>query len=358
MRLASVRFPSLAAGAILSAAACAGLLGSRSGSQPSPLDAGVLRANQAPIVGLPDVLGVRYPPRQAGAGPRLVRLRVGSAGRAAKRRMVPRHARIPRSRCGGWCLRPARLRVLRQSLVLVFAQVVPSAPGSHERLLLRLPDSRMTATGARSGTIQGLADAIVACNRCPRLRAHCREIARVRKRAFADEEYWGAPGARAGRPERPAPHHRARPRGARRQPHRPALHRRLQRELALRGAAPLRLGQPAQLAPARRRPGADRLPHHRRRPLRPAGQPPHARGAGQLPPVSRRRAAPAAQRPGRARARPDRVGELAHAPPAGGSGSGPASVRRSRTARRRRCRTGCCWSPRSTRAARTPTPGS
>ena len=26
-----------------------------------------------------------------------------------------------------------------------------------------------------------------ACERCPRLRAHCREIARVRKRAFADE---------------------------------------------------------------------------------------------------------------------------------------------------------------------------
>jgi uracil-DNA glycosylase family 4 len=34
---------------------------------------------------------------------------------------------------------------------------------------------------------------IVACDRCPRLRAHCAEVARVRRRAFADCEYWGRP---------------------------------------------------------------------------------------------------------------------------------------------------------------------
>jgi uracil-DNA glycosylase family 4 len=34
---------------------------------------------------------------------------------------------------------------------------------------------------------------IVACERCPRLRAHCAEVARVRRRAYADFEYWGRP---------------------------------------------------------------------------------------------------------------------------------------------------------------------
>ncbi|MHC5025036.1 MAG: uracil-DNA glycosylase [Planctomycetota bacterium] len=34
---------------------------------------------------------------------------------------------------------------------------------------------------------------IVDCDRCPRLRGHCAEIARVRRRAFRDQEYWGRP---------------------------------------------------------------------------------------------------------------------------------------------------------------------
>jgi len=35
--------------------------------------------------------------------------------------------------------------------------------------------------------------AIVKCERCPRLREHCATIARVRRRAFRTEEYWGRP---------------------------------------------------------------------------------------------------------------------------------------------------------------------
>lgn len=34
---------------------------------------------------------------------------------------------------------------------------------------------------------------IVSCERCPRLRAHCAEIARVKRRAYRDETYWGRP---------------------------------------------------------------------------------------------------------------------------------------------------------------------
>ncbi|MGH2571482.1 MAG: uracil-DNA glycosylase family protein, partial [bacterium] len=38
-----------------------------------------------------------------------------------------------------------------------------------------------------------LADRIVRCRKCPRLVAHCREIARTKRRAYRDEEYWGRP---------------------------------------------------------------------------------------------------------------------------------------------------------------------
>jgi uracil-DNA glycosylase len=34
---------------------------------------------------------------------------------------------------------------------------------------------------------------IIACDQCPRLREHCAEVARVRRRAYADWEYWGKP---------------------------------------------------------------------------------------------------------------------------------------------------------------------
>lgn len=34
---------------------------------------------------------------------------------------------------------------------------------------------------------------IVECERCPRLRAWCREVARVKRRAFLDWDYWGKP---------------------------------------------------------------------------------------------------------------------------------------------------------------------
>lgn len=41
---------------------------------------------------------------------------------------------------------------------------------------------------------------IVECNLCPRLRAHCTEIARVRRRAYAEWEYWGKPVPSFGDP--------------------------------------------------------------------------------------------------------------------------------------------------------------
>ena len=42
---------------------------------------------------------------------------------------------------------------------------------------------------------------IVDCERCPRLREHCAEVARVRRRAYADWEYWGRPVPSFGDPQ-------------------------------------------------------------------------------------------------------------------------------------------------------------
>src|SRR5437763_4909027 len=41
---------------------------------------------------------------------------------------------------------------------------------------------------------------IVSCDRCPRLRGHCRNIARVRRAAYAQQDYWGRPVANLGPP--------------------------------------------------------------------------------------------------------------------------------------------------------------
>ena len=42
---------------------------------------------------------------------------------------------------------------------------------------------------------------ITGCNLCPRLRAHCREVARVKRRAYLDWEYWGKPVPSFGDPK-------------------------------------------------------------------------------------------------------------------------------------------------------------
>jgi uracil-DNA glycosylase family 4 len=49
-------------------------------------------------------------------------------------------------------------------------------------------------------SLESLDASIVSCERCPRLRAHCAEIGRVRKREFAGEEYWARPVPSLGDP--------------------------------------------------------------------------------------------------------------------------------------------------------------
>jgi uracil-DNA glycosylase family 4 len=49
-------------------------------------------------------------------------------------------------------------------------------------------------------SLEALNARIVACERCPRLRAHCAQVASIRRRAYADWEYWGRPVPSFGDP--------------------------------------------------------------------------------------------------------------------------------------------------------------
>ena len=42
-------------------------------------------------------------------------------------------------------------------------------------------------------SLAAVSSAVVACERCARLRAHCEQVAREKRRAYADQEYWGRP---------------------------------------------------------------------------------------------------------------------------------------------------------------------
>jgi len=57
------------------------------------------------------------------------------------------------------------------------------------------PDSTVLRVKSRevSHRLADVSHAITSCERCPRLRDYCRTVARVRKRAFCDEVYWGKP---------------------------------------------------------------------------------------------------------------------------------------------------------------------
>src|SRR4029079_14321749 len=49
--------------------------------------------------------------------------------------------------------------------------------------------------------VERIALDVIHCERCPRLREYCREIARVKRAAYRDETYWGKPIPGFGDPE-------------------------------------------------------------------------------------------------------------------------------------------------------------
>ena len=62
------------------------------------------------------------------------------------------------------------------------------ADGSNERL-----QGLVTNGIVRTISLREVHERIVSCERCPRLRTYCAEIARVKKKAHRDEVYWGRP---------------------------------------------------------------------------------------------------------------------------------------------------------------------
>src|SRR6202140_3239827 len=51
------------------------------------------------------------------------------------------------------------------------------------------------------GALDLLNARIIVCERCPRLRAHCAQVASGRRRAYANWEYWGRPVPSFGDPQ-------------------------------------------------------------------------------------------------------------------------------------------------------------
>ncbi|HYJ32826.1 MAG TPA: uracil-DNA glycosylase [Candidatus Binatia bacterium] len=51
----------------------------------------------------------------------------------------------------------------------------------------------MSPRDASPDNLAGIAADVVGCERCPRLRRYCEEVARTRRAAFRDQVYWGRP---------------------------------------------------------------------------------------------------------------------------------------------------------------------
>ena len=57
-----------------------------------------------------------------------------------------------------------------------------------------MPARRSEQKAADHGALlAALQHEVVQCDRCPRLLSHCREVARTKRRAFRDRQYWGKP---------------------------------------------------------------------------------------------------------------------------------------------------------------------
>src|SRR5205814_4015721 len=53
--------------------------------------------------------------------------------------------------------------------------------------------NQITVVSGFSRTLAAVRAEIISCDRCPRLREYCAEIARTKRRAYRDEIYWGKP---------------------------------------------------------------------------------------------------------------------------------------------------------------------
>ena len=66
-----------------------------------------------------------------------------------------------------------------------------SDPNSGSDPLVSADDAK--GQGGTAPVLAAVREAIISCDRCPRLRNYCTEIARTRRRAYKDDVYWGRP---------------------------------------------------------------------------------------------------------------------------------------------------------------------
>jgi uracil-DNA glycosylase family 4 len=65
----------------------------------------------------------------------------------------------------------------------------------------RCQEARLVASGGVTDSLQLVEDEVIACRACPRLVAWREEVAREKRAAFQDEEYWGRPVPAFGDPD-------------------------------------------------------------------------------------------------------------------------------------------------------------
>lgn len=72
-------------------------------------------------------------------------------------------------------------------------------PRADDRTRFGAPGSVLQPTSSRA--LASIHQAIVACERCPRLRAYCQRIASIKRAAFRNDMYWGRPVPGFGDPQ-------------------------------------------------------------------------------------------------------------------------------------------------------------
>ena len=254
--------------------------------------------------------------RGVGAGEAVGRFVERAVAGRARRRRRPRRAR--RRGRGGWrgraatspppracgrrpaaCWTSTRRRAVTDDAVAL--TISRTRMGPHRTGTLRSGRAQSCPQSGRRA--RALTAEIVECRACPRLVEWRERVAREKRAAFRDEEYWGRPVPGFGDPEArvlivglaPAAH------GGNRTG--PGLHRRPVGRLPVRRAAPHRASPTSRLGQRRRRPGAARRLRRGRGALRAAGEQADARRARPVPAVPRARARAARTGAGDRRAR-------------------------------------------------------
>ena len=119
--------------------------------------------------------------------------------------------------------------------------------------------------------------------------AYREKVAREKRLAFRDWDYWGKPVPGLRRPARGVVDSRPGARRARRESHRPHVHRRPLGRFSLQGALSRRIREPAALRPPRRRPRPQECLHLRDRFAALLRRTSRCRRNSKLPPLFRKR---------------------------------------------------------------------